>query len=63
MKSANFRKVSRYEVRRAERLGTTVSAASSDAEIEEFFSIYQRMAIQKGFTPDSIDDSRRIIHG
>ena len=60
--SANFRKVSRYEVRRAERFGTTVSAASSDTEIEEFLSIYQRMAIQKGFTPDSIDDSRRIIH-
>ena len=57
----NFRKVSRYEVRRAERLGTTVSAASTDAEIDEFLSLYKRMAIWKGFTPDSIDDTRRII--
>lgn len=58
---ANFRKVSRYEVRRAERSGTTVTAASSDTEIDEFFGIYQRMAIRKGFTPDLINDSRRII--
>jgi len=58
---ANFRKISRYEVRRAERLGTTVSAASTVAELDEFLSLYQRMATWKGFTPDPIDDLRRTI--
>jgi len=58
---ANFRKISRYEVRRAERFGTTVSAASTEAELDEFLSVYQRMATWKGFTPDPIEDSRRII--
>jgi GNAT acetyltransferase-like protein len=59
---ANFRKISRYEVRRAERLGTTVHTASTDTEIEEFLSVYQRMAIRKGFRPDPIDNLRRNIH-
>ena len=59
---ANFRKISRYEVRRAERLGATVLTASSETEIEEFLSIYQRMAIRKGFAPDPIDNLRRNIH-
>jgi hypothetical protein len=59
---AKFRKISRYEVRRAERLGATVQAASTDTEIEEFLSIYQRMAVRKRFTPDLIDNLRRNIH-
>ncbi|HXJ89012.1 MAG TPA: GNAT family N-acetyltransferase [Candidatus Binatia bacterium] len=59
---ANFRKISRYEVRRAERFGTTVSTASTDAEIDEFLRVYERMAIWKGFTPDAIEEVRRIIH-
>jgi lipid II:glycine glycyltransferase (peptidoglycan interpeptide bridge formation enzyme) len=59
---ANFRKTTRYEVRRAERLGTTVSMASSDSEIDEFLSIYRRMAIRKGFIPNPIDNLRRVIH-
>jgi len=58
---ANFRKISRYEVRRAERFGTTVNAATTDAEVDEFLSVYQRMATWKGFTPDPIEDLRRIV--
>ena len=58
---ANFRKISRYEVRRAERLGATVHTASTETEIEEFLSVYQRMAIRKGFRPDPIDNLRRNI--
>lgn len=58
---ANFRKATRYEVRRAERIGTTVSAASSDAEIDEFLGIYERMAARKGFIPNPIDNLRRVV--
>ena len=58
---ANFRKTARYEVRRAERLGTTVRTASSDAETNEFLSVYERMAARKGFTPNPIDNLRRVI--
>ena len=58
---ANFRKTTRYEVRRAERSGTTVTAASSDREIDEFLDVYQRMAIQKNFVPGSIDNLRRVV--
>jgi CelD/BcsL family acetyltransferase involved in cellulose biosynthesis len=58
---ANFRKATRYEIRRAERLGATVTAASSDREIDEFLDIYQRMAVQKGFIPNPIDNLRRVV--
>lgn len=58
---SNFRKTSRYEVRRAERSGATVSTASSDRDIDEFLDLYQRMAVRKGFTPNPIDNMRRII--
>lgn len=59
---ANFRKTTRYEVRRAERLGATVTAASSDKDIDEFHSLYERMAIRKGFIPNPIENLRRVIH-
>lgn len=59
---ANFRKTARYEVRRAERFGVTVTTASSDAEIDEFLCVYQRMATQKGFIPNPVDNMRRVIH-
>jgi hypothetical protein len=58
---ANFRKSSRYEVRRAERLGAIVSAASSETEMDEFLRIYQRMAARKGFIPNPIDNLSRVI--
>lgn len=58
---ANFRKATRYEVRRAERLGATVTAASDDRDIDEFLGIYERMAIRKGFIPNPIDKLRRVI--
>lgn len=58
---ANFRKTSRYEVRRAERSGATVSIASSDRDIDEFLDLYQRMAARKGFNPNPIDNMRRVI--
>ena len=59
---ANFRKTTRYEVRRAERSGATISMASSDVAIDEFLRVYQRMADLKTFVPNSIDNLRRVIH-
>jgi hypothetical protein len=58
---ANFRKNSRYEVRRAERLGVSVTAGSSDAEIEEFLSLHARLAARKGFAAETRDDLRSAI--
>jgi hypothetical protein len=46
---AAFRKNSRYEVRRAERLGISVSPASRESEIEEFLALHGRLAARKGF--------------
>ena len=57
----NFRKNTRYEIRRAQRSQVAVSLASSADEISEFLLLYQRMAAQKGFSPESIDDLRRLI--
>ena len=59
---ANFRKATRYEIRRAERLGTAVSSASSDREINDFLDVYKRTAIRKGFVPDPVDHLRRVTH-
>ena len=59
---ANFGKNTRYEVRRAERAGAIVSAATSDAEIGEFSHLYLGLAARKGFQPDSIERLRRQIH-
>ena len=59
---ANFSKNTRYEVRRAERLGATVSAATSNAEIDEFSHLYLGLAARKGFQPDSTERLHRQIH-
>ena len=59
---ANFSKTTRYEVRRAERLGAAVSPATSDAEIEEFARLYEKLAARKGFAADSSERLQRQIH-
>jgi lipid II:glycine glycyltransferase (peptidoglycan interpeptide bridge formation enzyme) len=58
---ANFRKNSRYEVRRSERLGAVVNLASSEADIDEFLRVYQGLAARKGFPPDELERLRRQI--
>jgi peptidoglycan pentaglycine glycine transferase (the first glycine) len=58
---ANFRKNSRYEVRRAERLGVTATPASREAEMEEFLMLYARLAARKGFAAEVPDDLRNAI--
>ncbi len=59
---ANFRKATRYEIRRAERLGVVVSSASTDRGINDFLGVYKRMAIRKDFVPDPIGHLHRAIH-
>jgi hypothetical protein len=58
---AGFRKNSRYEIRRAERLGVSVTPASNEAEMEEFLRLYERLADRKGFEAQSADHLRGRI--
>jgi hypothetical protein len=58
---ANFRKNSRYEVRRAERMNVSVVPGSTDAEIEEFLTLHSRLAARKGFAAESPEDLRGAL--
>ncbi|MGB8985904.1 MAG: GNAT family N-acetyltransferase [Candidatus Sulfotelmatobacter sp.] len=58
---ANFRKNSRYEIRRAERLGVSVVPASADVQIEEFLTLHARVAVRKGFLAEAPEDLRGAI--
>jgi peptidoglycan pentaglycine glycine transferase (the first glycine) len=58
---AGFRKNSRYEVRRAERAGTQVSAAATETEVEDFLRLYRSTAERKGFRANSSKEVRRIV--
>ncbi len=58
---AQFRKNTRYEVRRAERANLTVASATSPGEMEEFLKLYPRLAGRKGFSADSPEHLRGIL--
>lgn len=58
---AKFNKNTRYEVRRAERMGITVSLAANDSEVDDFLRLYQRLAVRKGFQPDTRERQHRQI--
>ena len=58
---AGFRKNTRYEIRRAERLGVSVVKSNSPEQVEEFIALHQRMAERKNFSPDSADHIRHIV--
>ncbi len=58
---ASFRKNSRYEVRRAERLGVSVVPASCDSEIEEFLSLHSGLANRKSFPAEVPNHMRASI--
>ena len=57
----NFRKNTRYEIRRAERAGVSVVSASSESEIDEFLTLHIRLAERKGFSPNLIEHMRQKI--
>lgn len=52
---AGMRQQTRYEVRRAGKQGVTVSEASSEKAIEEFFTMQQETAKRQGFVPSSLE--------
>ncbi len=58
---SNLRKVTRYEVRRAERAGVQVTLPECDTEIKAFLKVYARMAEQKMFVAESAKHIREII--
>ena len=58
---ANFRKNTRYEIRRAERIGVSVAPAAGDMDINDFLSSYARLALRKGFAAEAPDDLRSAI--
>ncbi|HWZ82500.1 MAG TPA: peptidoglycan bridge formation glycyltransferase FemA/FemB family protein [Terriglobales bacterium] len=58
---AQFRKNTRYEVRRAERAGIIVSPTNSEREVDAFLSLYSSLAGRKGFAADSPDHLRAIV--
>ena len=58
---SEFRKNTRYEVRRAERFGVEVSFATSETQIAEFLDVYAEMAARKDFSPDPPEHLRKII--
>jgi Acetyltransferase (GNAT) domain len=56
-----FRKNTRYEVRRAERLGVNVRIATSDADVTNFLGKYLDLAKRKGFSPDAPEHLSQIL--
>jgi lipid II:glycine glycyltransferase (peptidoglycan interpeptide bridge formation enzyme) len=57
---AQFRKNTRYEVRRAER-AAIVGPSREQSDIEDFLSLYVRTAGRKGFSADSPGHLRDIL--
>jgi peptidoglycan pentaglycine glycine transferase (the first glycine) len=58
---AQFRKNTRYEVRRAERAAIAVGPSTERDDIEEFLRLYGRLAARKGFSADSPGHLRRVV--
>ncbi|MBQ9018183.1 peptidoglycan bridge formation glycyltransferase FemA/FemB family protein [Candidatus Saccharibacteria bacterium] len=51
---ANMRRQTRYEVRRAEKLGITVTSGNSRADFEEFHAVQTDTAKRQNFVPPSL---------
>lgn len=56
-----FRKVTRYEVRRAEKAGIRLATASAKEDSERFLDLYLRVAKRKGFAADAPEFVREIL--
>jgi peptidoglycan pentaglycine glycine transferase (the first glycine) len=46
-----MRKTTRYEIRRAEKLGVVVKKVSSDADVSAFLKLYEATYLRHGFVP------------
>lgn len=58
---SGFRKVTRYEVRRCQKLEIPVSFAATDDEREEWLSLYEDMATVKHFASESPEHIRGVL--
>jgi hypothetical protein len=58
---AGFRKVTRYEIRRCEKLGIDASFATSEQEYEEWLGLYRHMAKLKKFSAESPTHIRGVL--
>jgi len=58
---SGFRKNTRYEIRRAERMGVSVAKADRLEQVRGFLALYQGMAERKQFAPDSTAHIRQIV--
>ena len=52
---AGMRRQTRYEVRRAEKLGITVTSGNSEEDFREFHGVQMETAKRQGFIPPSLD--------
>lgn len=59
---SSFRKVARYECRRAERLGLEVTPMRRRELYSDFYEIYDSMARRKNFSPDKEYHLRHVVH-
>ncbi len=58
---AGFRKVTRYEIRRAEREQVVVKWASSEEEHDDWFRMYSEMATAKHFAAGDLEHLRGVL--
>ena len=52
---AKMRRQTRYEVRRADKLGIKVTSGNSEADFKEFHDVQMETAKRQGFVPPSLD--------
>jgi len=57
----NFRKATRYEIRRSERQQIEVRMAHDEADFDSFFRLYREMASEKQFVAEHPDDVRPVL--
>lgn len=58
---ANFRKATRYEIRRSERLDLEIRMARNDEEREGWLQLYTEMANDKKFPAEDLDHLRGVL--
>jgi hypothetical protein len=58
---ATFRKTTRYEIRRSERQGASVTIADKESDWHDFLRLYKEMASQKQFPAENADFLRKVF--
>jgi len=58
---ASFRKVTRYEIRRCQKLSVEVTMATSEKDHEDWIRVYGEMAMEKDFAPEDFGHIRKVL--